>query len=67
MFPTYSNDDFTITSTGIELRLTIPAIQATVTFKGLTFSVDLPLSLFHNNTEGQCGKLHSIVTICIPY
>lgn len=65
MFPTYSNDDFIITSTGIELRLRIPAIEAIVTFKGLMFSVDLPYSIFHNNTEGQCGELHSITTICM--
>eukprot|EP00066_Takifugu_rubripes_P016639 XP_011605905.1 PREDICTED: intestinal mucin-like protein [Takifugu rubripes] len=55
VFPTYSNDDFSITSTGIELHLKIPAINATVTFKGLMFSVELPFTLFHNNTEGQCG------------
>ncbi|XP_074488742.1 intestinal mucin-like protein [Sebastes fasciatus] len=54
-FPTYSNDDFIITSTAIELLLRIPAIEAVVVFKGLLFSVDLPFSLFHNNTEGQCG------------
>lgn len=59
MFPTYSHDDFIITSTGIELRLRISTINAVVIFKGLTFTVDLPLSLFHNNTEGQCGKLHA--------
>ncbi|XP_044050298.1 LOW QUALITY PROTEIN: mucin-5B-like [Siniperca chuatsi] len=55
VLPTYSNDDFTITSTVIELLLKIPAIEAVVTFKGLLFNVDLPFSLFHNNTEGQCG------------
>lgn len=59
MFPTYSHDDFTITSTGIELRLKISTIDAVVIFKGLSFIVDLPSSLFHNNTEGQCGKLHA--------
>uniref|UniRef100_A0A672Y954 VWFD domain-containing protein n=1 Tax=Sphaeramia orbicularis TaxID=375764 RepID=A0A672Y954_9TELE len=53
--PTYSNDDFIITSTSIELLLRIPAIEAVVTFKGLLFSIELPFSLFHNNTEGQCG------------
>uniref|UniRef100_A0A8P4KJC6 Mucin-2 n=2 Tax=Dicentrarchus labrax TaxID=13489 RepID=A0A8P4KJC6_DICLA len=53
--PTYSKDGIIITSTGIELRLRIPAIEAVVTFKGLLFSVELPFSLFHNNTEGQCG------------
>ncbi|KAL7402045.1 hypothetical protein ABVT39_008606 [Epinephelus coioides] len=55
VIPTYTNDDFIITSTGIELRLRIPEIEAVVQFKGLLFSVELPFSLFHNNTEGQCG------------
>nr|XP_057931090.1 mucin-2-like [Doryrhamphus excisus] len=53
--PTYSNKDFIITSTSIELLLRIPAIEAVVMFKGLLFSVDLPFSQFGNNTEGQCG------------
>ncbi|XP_059190821.1 LOW QUALITY PROTEIN: mucin-5AC-like [Centropristis striata] len=55
VIPTYSNDDFVITSTAIELLLRIPEIEAVVMFKGLFFSIDLPFSLFHNNTEGQCG------------
>uniref|UniRef100_UPI003AB02701 mucin-2-like n=1 Tax=Centroberyx gerrardi TaxID=166262 RepID=UPI003AB02701 len=55
IFPTFSNDDLIITSTKIELLLKIPEIEATVMFKGLSFSIDLPHSLFHNNTEGQCG------------
>ncbi|XP_070828132.1 intestinal mucin-like protein [Chaetodon trifascialis] len=56
VFPAHSNDDFIITRSGIKLVLKIPAIQAVVTFKGLFFRVDLPFSLFHNNTEGQCGN-----------
>ncbi|XP_056138441.1 mucin-2 [Lampris incognitus] len=55
IFPTFSNRDFIVTSTRIELLLKIPAIKATVIFRGLQFMVDLPYSLFHNNTEGQCG------------
>uniref|UniRef100_A0A3Q1I5B4 Mucin 5.1, oligomeric mucus/gel-forming n=1 Tax=Anabas testudineus TaxID=64144 RepID=A0A3Q1I5B4_ANATE len=55
VFPTYSTTDFVITSTAIELLLKIPAIEAVVSFKGLMFSVNLPFSLFHGNTEGQCG------------
>lgn len=66
MFPTYSNGNFTVTSTGIELRLSIPAIEAIVTFKGLMFSVELPYSFFYNNTEGQCGELHSIIAYLHP-
>uniref|UniRef100_A0A3P9M1G7 VWFD domain-containing protein n=1 Tax=Oryzias latipes TaxID=8090 RepID=A0A3P9M1G7_ORYLA len=53
--PAYSNKDLIITSTAIELLLKIPEIEAVVTFKGLLFSVELPFSLFHGNTEGQCG------------
>lgn len=63
IFPTYSNEDLMITSTGVELLLKIPAIKATVIFKSLMFSVTLPNSLFHNNTEGQCGKYVGIVYI----
>lgn len=57
VIPTYSNNDMIITSTAIELLLRIPEIEAVVMFKGLLFSVNLPFSLFHNNTEGQCGEL----------
>ncbi|XP_041853997.1 mucin-5AC-like [Melanotaenia boesemani] len=53
--PSYLNKDLTITSAGIELLLTIPEIQAVVMFKGLSFYVDLPMSLFYSNTEGHCG------------
>ncbi|KAF7659858.1 hypothetical protein LDENG_00292200 [Lucifuga dentata] len=56
VFPTFSNGDLLITTTAIELLLKIPEIQAVVMFKGLLFSIDLPFSLFHNNTEGQCGN-----------
>ncbi|XP_043980323.1 mucin-2-like isoform X2 [Gambusia affinis] len=55
VIPTYSNKDFIITSAGIEMVLKIPQIDAIVSFSGLLFSIDLPFSLFHNNTEGQCG------------
>lgn len=55
IFPTFSNDDLIITSTSLEVRLRIPEIDAVVIFKSLHFSVELPFSLFHNNTEGQCG------------
>ncbi|KAL3061412.1 hypothetical protein OYC64_009568 [Pagothenia borchgrevinki] len=55
VLPTYSNEDFIITSTSIELLMKIPEIEAVVMYKGLIFSVDLPFSIFHNNTEGQCG------------
>ncbi|KAM4573875.1 mucin-5B-like [Odontesthes bonariensis] len=56
VIPSYSNNDLTITSTGIKLLLKIPEIEAKVMFKGLAFSVELPFSLFHLNTEGHCGN-----------
>uniref|UniRef100_A0A672H295 Uncharacterized protein n=1 Tax=Salarias fasciatus TaxID=181472 RepID=A0A672H295_SALFA len=37
------------------LVLRIPEIKAVVLYKGLLFIVELPLELFHENTEGQCG------------
>ncbi|TSK13449.1 Mucin-5AC [Bagarius yarrelli] len=52
----YTNADFSITTTGIAMTLDIPEIQVQVTFNGNHFLVNLPFSLFHNNTEGQCGK-----------
>ncbi|XP_029952607.1 mucin-2-like [Salarias fasciatus] len=55
IIPNYSNKDLVITSSGIELVLRIPEIKAVVLYKGLLFIVELPLELFHENTEGQCG------------
>uniref|UniRef100_A0A8C9X5Y8 Mucin 5f n=1 Tax=Sander lucioperca TaxID=283035 RepID=A0A8C9X5Y8_SANLU len=51
----YQNEDFRITSTGIETVLVIPEIHAKITFSGLIFSIYLPYSKFAGNTEGQCG------------
>uniref|UniRef100_A0A4W4DUW0 VWFD domain-containing protein n=1 Tax=Electrophorus electricus TaxID=8005 RepID=A0A4W4DUW0_ELEEL len=53
--PTISNKDFIITTTGITMTVDIPAIQAQIIFRGMNFEINLPFSLFHNNTEGQCG------------
>ncbi|XP_040894134.1 mucin-5AC-like [Toxotes jaculatrix] len=53
--PAYQNSDFRITTTGIDTVLVIPQINAKITFSGLIFSIYLPYSKFHGNTEGQCG------------
>ncbi|KAM4554078.1 intestinal mucin-like protein [Fundulus diaphanus] len=53
--PTYSNKDFIITASAIQMVMKIPKIEGIITFTGLTFIIDLPFSLFHNNTAGQCG------------
>ena len=57
VFPPFSNNDFEIRSTVIQMTVKIPEIEAIVWFKGLSFYVDLPYSHFHNNTEGQCGEM----------
>ncbi|KAJ8333868.1 hypothetical protein SKAU_G00411870 [Synaphobranchus kaupii] len=56
IIPAFENSDFRITNNGIETLLVIPAINARVSFRGLMFSIYMPYSLFHGNTEGQCGK-----------
>ncbi|MBN3302144.1 MUC2 protein, partial [Amia calva] len=53
--PAYKNADLVITSTGINVVLEIPEINAEVLFNGLMFTISLPYSLFQQNTEGQCG------------
>ncbi|KAI4883806.1 hypothetical protein NFI96_002423 [Prochilodus magdalenae] len=50
----YSNSDFRITTTGIQMTVDIPAINAQINFAGPNFIINLPISLFYNNTEGQC-------------
>ncbi|XP_062405926.1 mucin-5AC-like [Sardina pilchardus] len=55
IYPAYSNSDFQVTNNGIEALVVIPAIGASIMFSGLQFSVELPWSKFHGNTEGQCG------------
>ncbi|XP_049330375.1 mucin-5B-like isoform X2 [Astyanax mexicanus] len=58
--PTISTADFTITSTGIQVTVDIPKINAQITFAGMNFVVNLPYSLFYNNTEGQCGVCDNV-------
>ncbi|XP_058858203.1 mucin-2 isoform X1 [Acipenser ruthenus] len=53
--PAFSRDGIQISSTGIDMSVEIPEINAHVSFRGLMFVITLPYSLFHGNTEGQCG------------
>lgn len=56
VFPVFKNVNYVITSTGMEVTVLIPEIQATVTYTGTTFNIDLPFSEFQSNTEGLCGE-----------
>ncbi|KPP58291.1 intestinal mucin-like protein-like, partial [Scleropages formosus] len=55
VYPAFSNGDLLITDSGMDLEVQIPNIQATVVYKGSIFSIHLSYTLFHENTEGQCG------------
>lgn len=56
VYPIFKNVNYIITSTGMEVTVSIPEIQAQVTYTGNTFNIDLPFSEFQNNTEGLCGE-----------
>ncbi|XP_061420430.1 LOW QUALITY PROTEIN: mucin-5B-like [Lethenteron reissneri] len=50
---------FVITNHETQILVEIPAIGASVSFTGMMFTVDLPYSLFGNNTQGQCGTCNN--------
>ncbi|XP_067833059.1 intestinal mucin-like protein, partial [Heptranchias perlo] len=51
----YYHDGIRISSSGITVKVEIIAINSTVTFDGLDFTIDLPYKIFGKNVEGQCG------------
>ncbi|XP_053177615.1 mucin-2-like [Scomber japonicus] len=55
IYPAYSNSVMHIIGTDMIILLIIPEIKTKVTYRGSTFSIDIPNSLFGGNTEGQCG------------
>lgn len=57
--PGFQQNGIVISRVGIKMYVTIQEIGVQVMFSGLIFSVEVPFNLFANNTEGQCGKLHS--------
>ncbi|KAI3376841.1 hypothetical protein L3Q82_000414 [Scortum barcoo] len=55
IYPAYSNSVLRLTSTDMMITLEIPEIKTKIVYKGSSFSIDLPYSLFGGITEGQCG------------
>ncbi|XP_071400761.1 intestinal mucin-like protein [Centroberyx affinis] len=55
IYPAYSNSVLRLTSTDMVITLEILEIKAEVVYRGSSFRIDLPYSLFSSNTEGQCG------------
>uniref|UniRef100_A0A8C6RRF2 Mucin-2 n=1 Tax=Nannospalax galili TaxID=1026970 RepID=A0A8C6RRF2_NANGA len=53
--PGFQQNGIAVSRIGIKMYVTIQEIRVQVMFSGLIFSVEVPFSLFANNTEGQCG------------
>lgn len=58
IYPAYRMGDIALTSTGVEVVLEIPDLKVQVSYKGSSFSINLPYSLFQSSTEGQCGEYY---------
>lgn len=57
IYPAWGNSVLHLTSTNVMITLEIAEINTTVIYRGSSFIINLPFSLFNGNTEGQCGEL----------
>ncbi|KAM9860597.1 mucin-5B-like [Aulostomus maculatus] len=55
VYPAYRNSMLRLTSTDMAITLQLPDIDTEVVYRGSSFTIDLPYSLFGGTTEGQCG------------
>ncbi|XP_075402657.1 mucin-5AC [Tenrec ecaudatus] len=53
--PGFRSNGIVVSQLGIKMFVSVPAIGLQVMFTGLIFSVEVPVSKFDGNTEGQCG------------
>uniref|UniRef100_A0A3B3VZS3 VWFD domain-containing protein n=1 Tax=Poecilia latipinna TaxID=48699 RepID=A0A3B3VZS3_9TELE len=55
VYPAYRNSVMLLYGTDMEITALIQDINTKIVYRGSSFSIDLPYSLFGGNTEGQCG------------
>ncbi|XP_034385137.1 intestinal mucin-like protein isoform X1 [Cyclopterus lumpus] len=55
IYPAYQNSVLRVTSTDMVITLEIPEINTKVLYRDSAIIIDLPMSFFGGNTEGQCG------------
>ncbi|NXX32910.1 MUC2L protein, partial [Nicator chloris] len=48
-----------IYESGINRVVEIPELKMSLSYNGLSFAINLPYSLFGNNTQGQCGTCNN--------
>uniref|UniRef100_UPI0009B43896 mucin-5AC-like n=1 Tax=Monopterus albus TaxID=43700 RepID=UPI0009B43896 len=57
IYPAFCDSTMSITSTDMVITLDILDSNVNVVYRGGSFSISLPYSLFGGKTEGQCGEL----------
>uniref|UniRef100_A0A8C3P192 Mucin 2, oligomeric mucus/gel-forming n=1 Tax=Cyanoderma ruficeps TaxID=181631 RepID=A0A8C3P192_9PASS len=55
----YKKFGVSIYESGINRVVDIPELKMKVLYNGLSFAIELPYSLFGNNTQGQCGTCNN--------
>ncbi|XP_041795282.1 intestinal mucin-like protein [Chelmon rostratus] len=55
IYTAYKDSVLHLTGTDMVITLEIPMINTKVVYTNSSFTIDIPYSLFHDNTEGQCG------------
>uniref|UniRef100_A0A3Q3A165 Intestinal mucin-like protein n=1 Tax=Kryptolebias marmoratus TaxID=37003 RepID=A0A3Q3A165_KRYMA len=55
IYPAYSNSVLLVSGSDMVITVEIPEINTKIIYRGSSFSIDLPYSLFGGKTEGQCG------------
>ncbi|XP_076012000.1 intestinal mucin-like protein [Genypterus blacodes] len=55
IYPSFQNKAIFVTGTDMAITLEIPDIDVKVVYRGSSFTINIPYSIFNGKTEGQCG------------